>query len=468
MSAPLPSTAHEALAALRARELAASELTDAAIERIERSTLGAVELLDADGAREQARRADRALARGERGALAGLPILVKDVIDVAGLSTRGGTARWRREPARDADCVAALRAAGAVVLGKAHTNELAFGIDGRNPHRAPCLNPHDASRLPGGSSSGPAAALAGGLALGALGTDTSGSIRVPAALCGVVGLRPTHGLLSRAGVLPLAPSYDVVGPLATCVADLRLLLDTLVRGARADAAPAEPARGGEPSSASALTRVALVEDLLDPSLCEPAVADAVRAAARALERAGVAIESVSVPELEHALAVHRDVQVREAAASVRALGVPAEELGAEVRERVQSAARIAPARHVEALRERARIAAALDRAMPRSGALLAPAAPIVAPPREAHDWRLRSGRVRSIRETLLSCTVPLTQPPGPVVVLPISTLDGLPIAAQLLARAGEDAALLDLAARLERELGAPPTIWQARPRGARR
>ncbi len=451
MSAPLPSTAHEALAALHERELGATELIDAAIERIERSTLGAVELLDADGAREQARAADAALARGEAGPLAGLPILVKDVIDVAGLPTRGGTARWRREPGRDADCVAALRAAGAVVLGKGHTNELAFGIDGRNPHRPPCLNPHDASRLPGGSSSGPAVALAGGLVLGALGTDTSGSIRVPSALCGVAGLRPSYGLLSRRGVLPLAPSYDVVGPLAPCVADLRPLFDALVRGARAETAAAEPAPGGEPSSATALMRVAVIEDLLDPSVCEAAVAAAVRAAAGALEHAGVAIESVSVPELEHALAVHRDVQVPEAAASVHALGVPEDELGPEVRERVRSAARIAPARHAEALRGRARIAGALDRAMPPAGALLAPAAPIPAPPREACEWRFRSGSVRSIRETLLSCTVPLTQPSGPVVVLPLSTtLDGLPIGAQLLARAGQDVPLLDLAALLER------------------
>lgn len=435
MSAPLPSTAHEALAALHERELGATELIDAAIERIERSTLGAVELLDADGAREQARAADAALARGEAGPLAGLPILVKDVIDVAGLPTRGGTARWRREPERDADCVAALRAAGAVVLGKGHTNELAFGIDGRNPHRPPCLNPHDANRLPGGSSSGPAVALAGGLVLGALGTDTSGSIRVPSALCGVAGLRPSYGLLSGRGVLPLAPSYDVVGPLAPCVADLRLLFDAL----------AELPAGG------ALTRVAVIEDLLDPSVCEAAVAAAVRAAAGALEHAGVAIESVSVPELEHALAVHRDVQVPEAAASVHALGVPEDELGPEVRERVRSAARIAPARHAEALRGRARIAGALDRAMPPAGALLAPAAPIPAPPREACEWRFRSGSVRSIRETLLSCTVPLTQPSGPVVVLPLSTtLDGLPIGAQLLARAGQDVPLLDLAALLER------------------
>ncbi|HTA36381.1 MAG TPA: amidase, partial [Solirubrobacteraceae bacterium] len=228
MSAEHTASACQTLAALRERTLGAGELLDAMIERIRASTLGAFELLDECGARAQAERADAALAAGAAGPLAGLPLVVKDVIDVAGLPTRGGTASWRRLPERDADCVAALRSAGAIVIGKAHTNELAFGIDGRNPHRPPCRNPHDATRLPGGSSSGPAVAVAAGLAFAGLGTDTSGSIRVPAALCGVAGLRPTHGLLSRRGALALAPSYDVVGPLARCVADLQLLFAVLL------------------------------------------------------------------------------------------------------------------------------------------------------------------------------------------------------------------------------------------------
>src|ERR1700723_730909 len=131
---PLSATATRA--ALRARTLSARELIEATIERAGSSPLGAVELLDRDGALRQAERADAAIAAGSTGSLTGLPLLVKDVIDVAELPTRGGTARWSRLAASDADCVAALRAAGAIVIGKAHTNELAFGIDGRNPHRS--------------------------------------------------------------------------------------------------------------------------------------------------------------------------------------------------------------------------------------------------------------------------------------------------------------------------------------------
>lgn len=461
-----PRTARDALDALRRRELGALELVDAAIARVEDSRLGAVDLLDADGARSQARRADAELARGAGRPLAGLPILVKDVIDVAGLPTRGGTARWRRLPERDADCVAALRAAGAVVIGKGHTNELAFGIDGRNPHRPPCLNPHDAHALPGGSSSGPAVAIAGALVLGALGTDTSGSIRVPAVLCGVAGLRPTHGLLSLRGVLPLAPSYDVVGPLTPCAADVRLLLAALLDAASGDRALVDRVReasrrglagGGDGADAASIARVGVIDGLLAPAVCEPAVAAAVRDVAAALARLGLAVERVSIPLLDGALAVHRDVQVPEAAASVHALGVPEDELGPEVRERVRSAREITPERHAQARRERARIAGAIERALPARGVLLAPGCPVPAPPRDAREWRFRDGGVRSIRDTLLSCTVPLTQPRGPVLGVAIAAVDGPPVGVQLLGRPGDDAALLDLGVRLERELAAAPS-----------
>jgi aspartyl-tRNA(Asn)/glutamyl-tRNA(Gln) amidotransferase subunit A len=452
----LPRTAHEALAALRNRAFGAGELVEAAIERIgDDATLGPVELLDETGAREQARRAEAMLVSGEGGPLTGLPVLVKDVIDVQGLPTRGGTARWRRLPECDADCVAALRAAGAIVIGKGHTNELAFGIDGRNPHRPPCRNPHDPSMLPGGSSSGPAVAIAAGFVLGALGTDTSGSIRVPSALCGIAGLRPTHGRLSLRGVLPLAPSYDVVGPLGPCVEDVRLLFSALVERTDPHGVP----RGGvhshiEAGRGEAIDRVTLVENLLDPAVCEPAVAAAVRGAAEVLGRLGLAVDAVTIPELDHALAVHRGAQLPEALATVSALGVPERELGKEVRERLRGAREIGPERHAQALLDRAEIARALDRALGPAGALLAPGSPVPAPPRDAEQCRLRSGRVRSQRDTLLSCAVPLTQAPGPVLSVPLTRVGRLPVGAQLLARPGCDERLLELGVRLEEQLSA--------------
>ena len=167
------------------------------------------------------------------GALLGAPVAVKDIIDAAGFPTTGGGDGWVRMPETDATVVARVRAAGGVVLGKTATNEFAFGIDGTNPHHPPCRHPRDPARLPGGSSSGSTVAVATGQAAVGLGSDTSGSLRVPAALCGVLALRPTPGRVPRDGVLPLAPIYDVVGPIAATHADLARIFAVLAgRAAR--------------------------------------------------------------------------------------------------------------------------------------------------------------------------------------------------------------------------------------------
>ncbi|HVS98932.1 MAG TPA: amidase, partial [Solirubrobacterales bacterium] len=205
-------------------------------------TLNAYLHLELEGARAAAAEQDAIEAAREATAasgparpLAGMPVCVKDMIDVAGMPTTAGGADWVRHPDADATAVARLRAAGAIVVGKGNTNEFACGIDGRNPHKGDCRNPFDPERLSGGSSSGPAVAVASGMAEGAIGTDTSGSIRVPAALSGVVGIRPTRGLVPTDGVVPLAWSLDAVGPLAPDVATAALLLDVLAGRAPARA-----------------------------------------------------------------------------------------------------------------------------------------------------------------------------------------------------------------------------------------
>ncbi|MFO7584581.1 MAG: amidase, partial [Anaerolineales bacterium] len=160
-----------------------------------------------------------------KGELSGIPIAIKDIIDVAALRTTAGSPRFfGHEPAvKDALVVDKLKYAGATILGKVNTHEIALGITGINPHTGPVRNPHNPQRISGGSSSGSAAAVASGMALGALGTDTGGSVRVPAALCGVVGFKPTFGRVSTRGVLPLSWNLDHVGVLAKTVADAALL-----------------------------------------------------------------------------------------------------------------------------------------------------------------------------------------------------------------------------------------------------
>ncbi|MCL6597597.1 MAG: amidase [Alicyclobacillus macrosporangiidus] len=166
------------------------------------------------------------------GPLAGMPIAVKDMIDVAGMPTTGGSKAYRMEPIEDAACVARLRAAGAVILGKTNTHELAYGVV-----TPPTRNPRNLDYIPGGSSGGSAAAVAAGMAVAAIGTDTGGSVRIPASCCGIVGFKPTVGRISKQGVMPLSTTYDHVGVLTHTVADARLLFHLL------DEAPVVPNRG---------------------------------------------------------------------------------------------------------------------------------------------------------------------------------------------------------------------------------
>jgi aspartyl-tRNA(Asn)/glutamyl-tRNA(Gln) amidotransferase subunit A len=388
---------------------------------------GAWELVDEDGARSAAVAADRARARGDTSPLLGVPLGVKDVIDVGGLPTRAGSASWSRSPTRDAAAVAKLREAGAVVLGKTHTVEWAYGIDGLNPHRPPCLNPRAPDRLPGGSSSGSAAAVAAGTVTAALGTDTSGSVRVPAAFCGVVGLRPTFGAISTEGVVPLAPSYDVVGPIAASVADVAIMFAALAGRALA---PGDPTRFQPP-------RIGVVEALLELGVSDPHVAAALHSLEESLRRRGAKVERIVIPGLQNALGVHRAIQLREAADVHAELGTDPGTMAPSIRERLASGAVLDPAAVVDARRERARISASLDAALVDRDALLAPAVTVLPP--------LRDDPSPSLRDTLLSATVPFTQHLGPALVLPAAPPTSACIGVQLVGRRGDDAALLQLA-----------------------
>lgn len=421
------------VADVRAGRIGSAELVEALLDRAGAQDLGAWLLVDAGGARDQAHAADAARSAGDDRPLLGVPVAVKDVIDVAGLPTTGGLARPLRTPTADAAAVAALRGAGAVVLGKAHTNELALGIDGRNPQHPPCRHPRDPARLPGGSSSGPAVAVAAGQAVLGLGTDTSGSLRVPGGLCGVVALRPTPGRVSRNGVLPLAPAYDTTGPVAATVADAAAMLAAL--------AP--------PRAAAIAGGVGLVEALMPPGVAHPAVAAVVREAVGAL---GLPVQPAEVPGLDDALAVHRDVQLPEAAASVRALGVDEDELSDPVRARVRAGAAMPAGQHAAGRRRREELGRALAAALERHGVLAAPSAPVVAPLRDATVADLGDGRVRDERDALLSCAVPFAQGPFPALSVPAGEVAGLPVGLQLVGPPGSDETLLALAARLERAL----------------
>jgi aspartyl-tRNA(Asn)/glutamyl-tRNA(Gln) amidotransferase subunit A len=287
------------------------------------------------------------------GDLAGIPIVVKDMIDVAGLPTAAGSPNFfGHEPARkDALVVDKLKYAGAVIFGKAHTHEIALGITGINPHTGPVRNPHNPERITGGSSSGSAAAVASGMALGALGTDTGGSIRIPAALCGVVGFKPTFGRISTRGVMPLSWNLDHVGPIAKTVADAALLYNLL-----AGYDPHDPNSVLVPPTPFQMQkdladfRVALaVGEYISES--DPEILSALSRAAEAFASLGAEIVEVEIPRLREAAQANGTMVIADAAAFHRErLEANPEWFGPDVRERLERGRAISSSDYVLARR----------------------------------------------------------------------------------------------------------------------
>src|SRR6204780_3949728 len=239
-------TIAEAAQALRSRRVSSVELTRQCLDQIEKlnPVLNAFITVTGDSALVRAEGLDRELAQGvDRGRLHGIPIAHKDLMWTKGVRTTSGSKVFADfVPDRDAPVVQKLAEAGAVMVGKAGLHELAYGITSDNPHFGTIRNPRNPEHSPGGSSGGSAVAVATGMAFVATGTDTGGSIRVPASFCGVVGLKPTYGLIDRSGVQPLGLSLDHVGPLARTVDDVRVALDAMSDGARRKPAPASIAK----------------------------------------------------------------------------------------------------------------------------------------------------------------------------------------------------------------------------------
>ena len=451
-------TIAEARRLLAARALSAVELTTATLDRIAalNPALNAYLRTDPEAALAQARAADRRVAAGGDGdgggqPLLGIPVCVKDVVDVLGTDTTAGSAGWRRTPTRDAGAARRLREAGAILLANGNTNEFAYGIDGLNPHRGDCRNPYDPARMSGGSSSGPAVATATGMALGGLGTDTTGSIRVPASLCGLAGIRPTLGLVSRAGVVPLAWSYDTVGPLARTVDDVAILLGAVAGHDPNDPTsadrPAEDYRPGPDPDVRGL-RLGLVEELVE--LTDAAVAEGVAAAADHLATLGAEIVPLRVDLLRHAPAIHRVVQHAESARVHEPwFGAQRDRYAPPVRVRIEAGRGIPATAYLAAQQARRLLVEDVARSMRGVDAMLAPTAAVAAPPRDAAAVTVRGRRV-PVRDALLGCVLPISQLGCPAASVAIGDDSGLPFGLQVVGRPFAEALVLRVAAACER------------------
>ncbi|TMA33489.1 MAG: Asp-tRNA(Asn)/Glu-tRNA(Gln) amidotransferase subunit GatA [Deltaproteobacteria bacterium] len=331
----------DAAARVRRRETSSVELVRAALERIAavEPAVGAFLTVTEAEALAAAQAIDRRVAAGEDpGPLAGVPVGIKDMICTKGVRTTAASRILERfVPAYDATVTARLRAAGAVVVGKLNCDEFAMGSSTENSALGTTRNPWDGSRVPGGSSGGSGAAVAAGECHAALGTDTGGSVRLPAAFCGVVGLKPTYGRVSRYGVIAYASSLDQVGPLARDVADTALMLQAIAGHDAADSTASPrpvPAYGAVLEQGVLGLRLGLPREYFVEGM-QPEVEAGVRAAVRELERLGAVVEPVSLPHTEYAIATYYLIATAEASSNLArydgiryGLRAPADSLGA--------------------------------------------------------------------------------------------------------------------------------------------
>lgn len=458
-------TLSAASAQLQKRDLSSVELTRALLDRIAAvdPAVAAYLTIDSAGALAAAAAADAALAAGAAPPLTGIPLGIKDVISTAGVRTTCGSKMLETYvPPFDATAVARLKDAGAVLLGKLNCDEFAMGSSTENSAFAQTHNPWDLSRVPGGSSGGSAAAVAARLALGTLGTDTGGSIRQPAAFCGITGLKPTYGRVSRYGLVAFGSSLDQIGPMAWTARDCALLLQAI---AGHDALDGTSAPVAVPDYVAALTgdvrglRIGVPKEFFVAGM-RPEVELHVRAAIETLQRAGASVREISLPHTKYALPVYYIIAPAEASANLARFdgvrfGLRVEDesyidmiertrvagFGPEVRRRIMIGTYALSAGYYDAYYKRAQQVRTLirrdyDAAFADVDLIAAPTTPSVAFGIGEH----LNDPVAMYLEDV--CTLPLNLAGLPGLVVPCGESGGLPIGLQLIGRAFDEATLL--------------------------
>jgi len=457
----------------RTRKLSPVELSKLMLARVEQLNpkLNAYITVTAELALAQAKKAESELfaPRGrkgprDRGPLHGIPISLKDNIYTQEIRTTAGSKILKDfVPLHDAPVVAQLKAAGAVILGKTNMHEFAYGVTSNNPHFGPVRNPWDLSRIPGGSSGGSAAAVAAGLCYGSIGTDTGGSIRIPAALCGTVGLKPAFGRVSVDGVVPLSPRLDCVGPLARSAADAALLLDPIfVRGKK------EPTlSSATKASARRLRklRLAVPKEFFFDVISDD-VYIAFHEAVRALQKQGAVVRQISIPLLGETVDAGNHIAWAEATHYHQHAGwfpARAADYGKDVLTRLELGTKVPATSYLQAMQLRDSFIEHFHSSMAEANvdALVVPTTPIAAP-LIGEETTAVSGSNRPTRALLLRNNRPANLAGLPAISVPCGfTVEGLPVGLQLIGSVTGELLLLRIAHSFERAFArvpVPPTL----------
>ncbi len=429
-------------ALLRSRETSCLELVGHAINTTKkREELRAFITITETQALAEAAERDRELQSGlDRGPFHGIPIALKDLFYTKGVLTTAGSKVFENlVPDFDADVVDRLRTAGAISIGKTNMHELAFGITSLNSHYGPVLNPLDNSRLAGGSSGGSASAIAAGMVPMALGTDTGGSIRIPASYCGVVGLKPTYGLVSRRGVLPMAFSLDHVGPLGSCVEDCALAMNAIAETGSAFDLPALPDFTG--------LRVGIPREFFFDNLDKQVTARVSRSLT-IMELAGAVVSDIRPPDFAEINIAAPIVQFAEFASLYVHQQDPSI-IGADVWALLEQGRMVAGHEYVNAQRLRTVFRREMDALWEKVDVLVAPTTPIAAPLADQGNVTI-NGMEETVRTASTRLVRGFNYLGEPALSMPCGKTDtGMPVGLQLISAPFTDARLLQIAKTLE-------------------
>lgn len=451
-------TIREASTLIQRGELSPLELVETTLERIGRLNpkVNAYITVMTEEALEAAKRAEQAVAKRKwPGPLCGIPVSLKDLFATKGVRTTAGSkilADW--VPDYDATVTARLRRAGAVIIGKANLHEFAAGPTNNNLHYGPARNPWDRERIPGGSSGGSAAAVAASMCLGSMGTDTGGSVRLPASLCGVVGLKPTYGRVSRFGIFPLSWSLDHAGPIARTVEDCALMLQ-----ATAGYDPRDPSSANVPvpDYTKGLDgdirglRVGVPREFWFEEATEQ-VGGLVRKAIQVLEELGASVEEVSIPSVVHSplglvISWSESASIHEEWIRARP-----EDYDPDVLKRFQTGSLYLATHYIKAQRVRALLQSDFQQALERADVILSPTSPVTAP-RIGDKTVTIKGRARTVTLVLARLTRPYNLVGLPAITVPCGFSAGLPVGLQIAGRAFDEATVLRVAYAYEQAAG---------------